>query len=592
MAFPKIRDFGSTTTRSSKTTGARINRPDCNQTVLQGFEWYLPGFTIKTLRERGLYIDQKVSHWRRLIDLLPQISDLGFTSVWIPPACKATNPNDVGYGVYDLYDLGEFDTKGSVGTKWGTKDELQAFCSQAKQLNIDIIFDAVLNHKAAADASEEALAVRVNPRNRTQELDQQPRIVRTWTRFDFGARRGKYSTLMYTKDHFSGIDWDDNAKEKAIFKFVGQRPNGSNKGWAVDVARKENGNYDYLMFADVDFDHPQVREDVKQWGCWLLDQLPGVTGFRLDAIKHYSAGFQKEFIDCIQDHADRKGQKIWFVGEFWLSNSKGLSNHINNTFGGKINLFDVKLVYNFHDMSQGRLHDIRRIFDDTLVQYNPNRAVTFVTNHDTQEMQSLAAPIEPWFIPHAYALILLRKAGHPCVFWGDILGNAGPRPRLPTCGGRLVRLIKARELYAYGEQMDFYPEIGCKTVTPKHDAELFTWVRTWTSPMHGKIGLVVLVSISWGFRKKRVIVSPECAGQIFTDLMGWSWSGVEINKSGIGEFPVGPRSISVWTWRDAPGRSEIDNLVWPDQVPADVEISRNMNELVDNAIGQAVMEGL
>ena len=29
----------------------------------------------------------------------------------------------MGYGVYDLYDLGEFDQKGTIPTKYGTKQE-------------------------------------------------------------------------------------------------------------------------------------------------------------------------------------------------------------------------------------------------------------------------------------------------------------------------------------------------------------------------------------------------------------------------------------------------------------------------------------
>lgn len=43
--------------------------------------------------------------------------------IWLPPAFKATGEHDVGYGVYDLYDLGEFDQKGTIPTKYGTKDE-------------------------------------------------------------------------------------------------------------------------------------------------------------------------------------------------------------------------------------------------------------------------------------------------------------------------------------------------------------------------------------------------------------------------------------------------------------------------------------
>ena len=80
-----------------------------NDTILQGVEWYLP--------EDG-------SFWRRLKDLASSFSLLGFTSIWLPPAYKGqAGIHDVGYGVYDLYDLGEFDQKGTICTKYGTKLE-------------------------------------------------------------------------------------------------------------------------------------------------------------------------------------------------------------------------------------------------------------------------------------------------------------------------------------------------------------------------------------------------------------------------------------------------------------------------------------
>jgi alpha-amylase len=45
-----------------------------------------------------------------------------------------------------------------------------------------------------------------------------------------------------------------------------------------------------------------------------------------------------------------------------------------------------------------------------------------VSNHDTQPLQSLESVVEAWFKPLAYALILLRKDGYPCVFAADYYG--------------------------------------------------------------------------------------------------------------------------------------------------------------------------
>lgn len=62
-----------------------------NQTAMQYFEWYLPS---------------DGQHWNNLAEDAQHLADLGISHVWMPPAFKATNKDDVGYGVYDLFDLG------------------------------------------------------------------------------------------------------------------------------------------------------------------------------------------------------------------------------------------------------------------------------------------------------------------------------------------------------------------------------------------------------------------------------------------------------------------------------------------------------
>lgn len=64
--------------------------------------------------------------------------------------------------MYDLYDLGEFDQKGGKATKWGTKDDLLELSKIAKEKGIGLYWDAVLNHKAAADKKEKVKVVEVD----------------------------------------------------------------------------------------------------------------------------------------------------------------------------------------------------------------------------------------------------------------------------------------------------------------------------------------------------------------------------------------------------------------------------------------------
>lgn len=82
--------------------------------------------------------------------------------LWLPPGCKAGNPKGNGYDIYDLWDLGEFDWKGQRPTKWGCKEELEALCAEARRLEVGVLWDAVLNHRVAADFSEELHGIKVD----------------------------------------------------------------------------------------------------------------------------------------------------------------------------------------------------------------------------------------------------------------------------------------------------------------------------------------------------------------------------------------------------------------------------------------------
>ena len=55
----------------------------------------------------------------------------------------------------------------------------------------------------------------------------------------------------------------------------------------------------------------------------------------------------------------------------------------------------------FEASKAGADYDLTTIFDDSLAQINPDRAVTFVENHDTQRGQALESTVEEWFKPAA-----------------------------------------------------------------------------------------------------------------------------------------------------------------------------------------------
>jgi alpha-amylase len=125
--------------------------------MLQGFEWYC---------------SSDGSYYRQMKENISLLKNAHITSIWLPPVTKGGSTEDVGYGVYDLFDLGEFDQKGSIRTKYGTKEELHELISALQNEGIQVIADVVLNHKAFADGTEVFKIVEVDPHDRNKEISE------------------------------------------------------------------------------------------------------------------------------------------------------------------------------------------------------------------------------------------------------------------------------------------------------------------------------------------------------------------------------------------------------------------------------------
>ena len=126
------------------------------------------------------------------------------------------------------------------------------------------------------------------------------------------------------------------------------------------------------MFADLDHSHPAVRSDIFSWGAWITSTL-SLSGMRLDAMKHYSLSFIADYISHL-DKSTSEGKRLFVVGEYWDADTDILEKVIRR-FHGRLNLFDVQLVYKFSNFSKGRQHDLRTIFEGTLVQRDHAHAV-------------------------------------------------------------------------------------------------------------------------------------------------------------------------------------------------------------------------
>jgi len=486
---------------------------EVNGVMMQYFHWYTPA-------------DGNL--WNQLAESAKDLAKMGITSLWLPPAYKGTGGGmDVGYGVYDIFDLGEFDQKGSIRTKYGTKDEYLRAIKAAQDLGIKVYADVVFNHKLGADEEEEVEATPFNPDNRNDTVGEYQKI-KAWTHFTFPGRGKTYSSMEWHWWHFDAIDYnayDTNAN--AIYLLKGKEFDQN-----VDL---EKGNFDYLMGCDLDMDNPEVTGELKYWGEWYVDTT-NVDGFRFDAVKHVSAKFFQEWLEHVRNYAKRD---LFAVGEYWSYEVEALHYFITVT-DGKVSLFDAPLHYNFYAASKaGNNYDLRTIFDGSLVQHQPTLAVTLVDNHDSQPLQSLESVVESWFKPLAYALILLRREGYPCIFYPDYYGahykdtgNDGNEYEIWLDKHQWIidKFLFARQTYSYGNQYDYFDH-----------ANTIGWTRLGDEEHPG--GMAVVLTNGGDGTKFMEVGQPN---RTYIDLTENIKESITTNDEGWADFRCNAGSVSVW----------------------------------------------
>ncbi len=105
--------------------------------MMQAFYWDVP-------------VDQSGNNgfwWDSLAAKSSDMATAGFTGLWIPSPSKGNfGIVDMGYGIYDHYDLGNYNQKGTTETRFGSRTELEDMISDMHSNGIDVYADIILNH--------------------------------------------------------------------------------------------------------------------------------------------------------------------------------------------------------------------------------------------------------------------------------------------------------------------------------------------------------------------------------------------------------------------------------------------------------------
>jgi alpha-amylase len=388
--------------------GAVAPGPACadDDVLLQGFYWDCP---------EGWY--------QRLEAEVPDLARAGFTAVWLPPSSKgAAGRSSMGYDVFDHYDLGTYDQKGTVPTRFGTLAELRSLLGAFHARGVRVYADIVLNHMTGGELEQ-------NPRTGTQ----------TWTRFRYPHGRFPKTWMDFHPTH--------------------EHP---------DTHAPYHNN---LFGEDLCHAHDYVRHGLKVWGDWLTRTI-GFDGYRLDFVKGVEPWYVREWLG----HGAMRGR--FSVGEYWDSDTDALDRWVRAT-GASV--FDFPLFYTLkslcNDGSGG--FDLRALDGAGYAAKNPFKAVTFVENHDTDRHDPI---MRDKALAYAYVLTL---EGYPCVFYKDYR-TYGLKPQIDrlmsirrTLAAGPTTTLHASEDLFIAQRLGSGPAPGCALVINDHpDRWKGAWVRT------------------------------------------------------------------------------------------------------------------
>ena len=286
--------------------------------------------------------------WNTVSSKVNDWSNAGIDAIWLPPFSKAQNgPFSMGYDPFDYFDFGEYNQMGSTETRFGSRQELESLIQNAHNQNLSVIADIVINHNSGGDLESNT-------------------YTGTSTYTDFNPASGMF--------YRSATDFhpnDSHANDSGVF------------GGYPDLCHDKTYVQDWLW--------KQPNSIAKYYKNTL-----GVDGWRFDYVKGFEPWVVNAWVNEVGGFA---------VGELWDSNVNLLDNWTNNA---QASAFDFACYYRMKDAFDG--NDLTRLQDDMLWKRNPMRAVTFVSNHDTNEI------FNGKMLAYAY---ILTHEGYPCIFYQD-----------------------------------------------------------------------------------------------------------------------------------------------------------------------------
>lgn len=320
---------------------------------------------------------------------LPYIRGMGFNAIWISPFIE--NVNDYhGYGAYDWY---------HVDPNFGDLAKLQQMVSEANDLGIAVYYDMVAGHCGNLIDSDDA----------------------------------GYPDYLPPPDEYnlkwrSGLKYPPPFDELNYFHAHGQVEN---------FVSPEQELGEFFGLDDLRTDSVYVRDEMsKIWEYWI--ENTGVSGFRIDTVKHVDMGFWEYFLPRLRQKTTGLGRDNYFTfGEIYGAGDFFMDDYIGILQGSPYKLdaaLDFQYYYASNDVFASGASPPSRIINRLLDRKNnlgfhhlmmPN----FIDNHDVRRFLNICNDDNPSGRLKAALVFLMTAPGPPIVYYGTEQGfNGGSDP--------------------------------------------------------------------------------------------------------------------------------------------------------------------